>query len=204
MAMAMAMAMAMLLTAMVAPQAQAFVRPAGLAGGRALKPGVRALQAEGGKGFGKPIKRKPPPKPRGAKPPQGRYSSPSFERSLKLIAGKFVDMKNAGKLDDIFSLCSTDVDMYGTEGLENAKPVLRDFFADHPNLKHEIHGEPVVVRPGTVGYRFVKTWTDKDSGEEMRWASFEEDRNKMETLSIGADGRIVKIAVVGHDIGVFD
>ena len=164
------------------------------------------LHSTAGKGFGtdsssssKAAKSKATPKARKpAAPVPGTQSFLEDENMLKRVAQRFVALKNAGDLDTLIRLCAQDVDVYGTQGLAAAEPVLREFSATHPELHHEIR-DMALLEPGKVGYTFTKTWVDPDTAEKKEWVSFDADRCKMETLTFYADGRIKAMAIEKYD-----
>eukprot|EP00899_Mesostigma_viride_P008258 jgi/Mesvir1/17433/Mv08711-RA.1 len=120
-----------------------------------------------------------------------------YENIMKAIGARFVALKNEGNLQEIFALCSPDVDLYGTQGLGPASKSLTRYFSLHPELHHSVKEEDYqIMGKGVVGYKFVKTWRDKDTGKLMEWASYANGRNKIEKIHLGTDGRIVKVEVV--------
>jgi hypothetical protein len=145
-------------------------------------------------------------------------SSPLTPEALCARAKDFVNYKNAAgsgasTLDDVFDMCSLDVDLYGLVG-DNVRPGFTAFFESHKGLHHELLEEPTVlvdnddvVVVGTVQYPFVKTWRKKDndgdddandSGELQRWSSIDPDkpRNKVERLEFDSEGMLLRVSVV--------
>jgi len=120
-------------------------------------------------------------------------------------AKDFVNYKNAAgsgesTLDDVFDMCSLDVDLYGLTG-DKVRPGFTAFFKSHDGLHHELLEEPTFVGdigPGAVQYPFIKTWNDDNNGEPQRWSSIDPDkpRNKVERLEFDGDGMLARVSVV--------
>jgi hypothetical protein len=159
------------------------------------------MSSSGGQGFGKVDKPKAAPPKNAGNPANRRLDSANKGDLMKRMAQRFIALKNEGNVDTVIKLCAKDVDVYGTLGLEAAEPVLRAFFESHPQLHHELKPDDGValLGSGKVGYRFTKTWLDPATQEQQQWVSFDEERNKMETLEFYADGRIKRMAIEKYD-----
>lgn len=132
------------------------------------------------------------------------YATDATRDTLDLcsLAQEFIRLKNAaGKgestLDPLFDICSPNVDLYGLLG-ENVRPGFISFFENHPQLYHELIGEPSVLGPTTVQYAFSKSWLDLDTNEKKIWKSIdpEKPRNKVERLNFDENGMLLKVSVV--------
>jgi hypothetical protein len=159
------------------------------------------MSSTGGQGFGKLEKPKAAPQKKAGNPANRALDSTNKSDLMKRMAQRFIALKNAGSVDTVIKLCAKDVDVYGTLGLEAAEPVLRAFFESHPQLHHELKPDDGValLGSGKVGYRFTKTWLDPATQEQQQWVSFDESRNKMETLEFYADGRIKRMAIEKYE-----
>ncbi|CAM9203241.1 unnamed protein product [Phaeothamnion confervicola] len=117
-----------------------------------------------------------------------------------MMARRFIQLKNLADLDEIFRLCTPDVEVYGTKGFDAAKAALADFYRSHPLLTHEVReSDMTVLGLGKVGYRFTKSWLDPDDGSRKTWVSYDGGRSKMETVEFAPDGRIRRVAVEEYD-----
>uniref|UniRef100_A0A7S4B330 SnoaL-like domain-containing protein n=1 Tax=Chrysotila carterae TaxID=13221 RepID=A0A7S4B330_CHRCT len=120
---------------------------------------------------------------------------------LEQVALKFLQLKNEGDLASIFQMVATDADIYGLRGSE-IESGLGAFFESHQELHHELVGQPESVAPMVVQYRFVKTWVE--DGAVRRWVSGdpEKPRNKVERITVDANGKLLCVEVVEADAAV--